>query len=77
MAVKLAILALKLVPLAIWGWRRLTLGASANFSGLPSSTLQQIHNTLARQMSASPARNMAGPSKLGCNASLSAAGILS
>ena len=46
MAIKLVFLALKLVPLAIWGWRRLTLGPKANFSGLPGTKTQRIENTL-------------------------------
>ncbi len=45
MAIKLAILALKLAPLAIWCWRRLTQGPSANFSGLADIQTQQVNNT--------------------------------
>ena len=45
MAIKLAILVLKLIPIAIWGWRRLTLGPSANFSGLAGIQTQQVENT--------------------------------
>ena len=45
MAIKLAILVLKLIPIAIWGWRRLTLGPTANFSGLAGIQTQQVENT--------------------------------
>ena len=43
MSIKLVLLALRLVPLAIWGWRRLALGPKANFSGIKT---QRIENTL-------------------------------
>lgn len=46
MAIKLVLLALRLVPLAIWGWRRLTLGPRAGFSGLPGIKTQRIENPL-------------------------------
>jgi hypothetical protein len=45
MAIKLVILVLKVVPLAIWAWRRMTLGPIANFSSAPNSQLQQISNS--------------------------------
>lgn len=44
MPAKLIVLMLKLIPLAIWGWRRITLGPSANFSGMRGIKTGQIEH---------------------------------
>lgn len=44
MSAKILILVMKLVPLAIWGWRRLTLGWRADFAQMPDLKTQQIQH---------------------------------
>jgi|GEM_PF-7075435 len=44
MALKLVILALKLIPLAIFCWRRITLGPKASFVSFPNTQTNTVEN---------------------------------